>query len=185
MRYKTIEKIGRTLRVYEDGRIYREAFTIVFSNGRSQNYKGCFVKQHVSLRGYYVFNLRNKPSKKIYTVHRIVAEAFLNDFSKSLEVDHIDGNKLNNNVNNLRMLTKAENSRAFRKKAKNCASKYLGVSFDKRPKVRIKKWYSRIELKGKSYSLGYHKTEEEAALAYNQKAIELGFPPERLNVIEK
>ena len=183
MKYKKLEKNGRTLRVYEDGRIYKEAFTVVYSNGRSQNYKGSFIKQRVGSRGYYQFNLRNKPYKKLYRVHRIVAEAFLNDFSKSLEVDHIDGNKLNNNVNNLRMLTKAENARAFRKKAKNCASQYLGVCFDKRPKVKNKKWYSRIELKGKSYSLGYFLTEEEAALAYNKKAKELGFAPERLNKV--
>jgi hypothetical protein len=185
MRNKTIEKNGRTLRVYEDGRIYREGFTIVYSSGRSRNFEGSFMKQYVGLKGYCQFSLRNKSSKKIYTVHRIVAEAFLNDFSKSLEVDHIDGNKSNNNVNNLRMLTKAENSRAFRKKAKNCTSKYLGVCLDKRPRIKNKKWYSKIELKGKSYFLGYHKTEEEAALAYNKKAKKLRFPPERINVIEK
>ena len=183
MKYKKLEKNGRTLRVYEDGRIYKEAFTVVYSNGRSQNYKGSFIKQQVGKRGYYKFNLPNKSSYKHYNSHRIIAEAFLNDFSQSLQVDHIDGNKLNNNVNNLRMVTQAENLRAFQKKRKNSASQYLGVFFDKDPQVRIKKWYSRITFKGKRHYLGNFKTEEEAALAYNKKAKELGFAPERLNKV--
>lgn len=184
MEYKKLEKLGRTLTVYEDGRIYRDEFTKTVNQfNYSQIQEGVFIKQTIGNNGYICFGLKNKSSKKIYSSHRIIAEAFLKDYSEELHVDHIDGNKINNNVSNLRMLTPAENSRAFQKKRKNSASKYLGV-YKKKLKTKIR-WVTRISFNYKIQHIGVFDTEEEAALAYNQKALELGFAPERLNVIDK
>jgi hypothetical protein len=183
MKYKKLKKNGRTLRVYEDGRIYREKFTTMHSDGRVRTYEGRFIKQSISNQGYWHFCSRNKSSKKVYTSHRIIAEAFLKDYSKELQVDHIDGNKLNNHVSNLRMVTHAENLRGFTKKAKNSSNKYVGV-FEQKLKTKIR-WRTKITFDYKDYHIGVFDTEEEAALAYNQKAKELGFAPERLNVIQK
>ena len=182
MKYKKLEKLGRTLRVYEDGRIYRDEFTkTVNQSNYLQIQEGVFVNQSIGNNGYRCFGLKNKSSKKVYTSHRIIAEAFLKDYSEQLQVDHIDGNKLNNNVSNLRMVTSAENSRAFQRKRKNSASKYLGV-FKKKLKTKTR-WVTRIRFNYKIQHIGVFDTEEEAALAYNQKALELGFAPERLNII--
>ena len=58
---------------------------------------------------YLVVNLyKNNKGKNVF-VHRLVAEAFLDNFSKELEVNHKDGNKQNNTIDNLEMLTRSEN----------------------------------------------------------------------------
>ena len=61
--------------------------------------------QKVDKRGYCAVTLKNKT----YKVHRLVAEAWLGKCPKGLEVDHIDRNKLNNSIDNLRYVTKSEN----------------------------------------------------------------------------
>jgi len=60
-------------------------------------------------------------------------------------------------------------------------SKYVGVSFDKRKK----KWRFAINHKNKQYQMGYFSSEEEAALAYDKKAIELYGETARLNLPNK
>lgn len=59
--------------------------------------------------GYLSVMLSKKGKSKNYTVHSLVAEAFLGKPQKGLEIDHIDGNKTNNNVLNLRYITHSDN----------------------------------------------------------------------------
>lgn len=82
-----------------------------------------------------------------------------------LEVDHKDLDKLNNQRNNLRLATFSQN-RANRSLQKNNTSGYKGVVLDK----RVGKWGARIKVNGKTKSLGYYTTPEEAAERYNRAA---------------
>lgn len=60
------------------------------------------MKQTTANSQYYRVPLTNKEHiKKYYLVHRLVAIAFIENKENKPEVNHIDGNKLNNNVNNL------------------------------------------------------------------------------------
>lgn len=60
---------------------------------------------------YLVVNLYKNNKGKNMFVHRLVAEAFLDNFNKELEVNHKDGNKQNNCIENLEMLTRSENQK--------------------------------------------------------------------------
>ena len=66
--------------------------------------------------GYHRVQLYYEKSKrKTILVHRIVAKTFLENYTEDLEVDHIDGNKINNNVNNLIMANRFDNQRNLHK----------------------------------------------------------------------
>lgn len=59
--------------------------------------------------GYACVTLRERGKDKRRFVHRIVAIAFLKNPKNKAEVNHIDGNKLNNSLDNLEWATSAEN----------------------------------------------------------------------------
>ena len=84
------------------------------------------------------------------------------------EVDHIDGNGLNNKNTKLRECTRAENQ-MNRSKQVSCSSIYKGIYLAKREN----KWHVRIKTNGTCISLGYFINEKEAAQAYDIKAYEL------------
>lgn len=66
------------------------------------------LKQQIS-RSYYSVRLYNDNGPKWKRVHRLVASAFCGPHSDEMEVNHIDGDKLNNNADNLEWVTKREN----------------------------------------------------------------------------
>jgi HNH endonuclease len=82
----------------------------VSTNGRIYgHYRDVFLIPWVSEWGYYQVGLSNRGEKTNATVHRLVAEAFLPGSNYLFEVNHIDGDKLNNHVSNLEWLTREEN----------------------------------------------------------------------------
>lgn len=101
--------------------------------------------------------------------------------SDNIIVDHIDGNGLNNQKENLRFCTKKQNS-ANRKKNKNNFLKYKGVTYDKR--LKTKPFYAKIVINGKNKNLGNFATQEEAARRYNEEAIKIHGKFARLNEID-
>jgi len=126
-----------------------------------------FLKKRQNGSGYDQVFLYKKKVAKVFRVHRLVAEYYLGLKDKGLEglvVDHIDRNKTNNSVDNLRLVTQRENA-----SWKRGASKYTGVNLN-----REGNWQSRIFYKGKRYNIGTYKTEEEAYNAYQKRLSELG-----------
>jgi len=119
------------------------------------------LKTKVSNVGYKQIVLMNNSVRYYKPVHQLVAMAFLNHKPNgySLVVNHIDFNKLNNNVENLEIVTPRENSN--RKHLKS-TSKYIGVCWDKNKK----RWVASISLNGKYKRLGRFKDELKASEAY-------------------
>ena len=68
------------------------------------------MKPEITKKGYARIGLTINNSKDKRYVHRLVAEAFITNPKRKKEVNHIDGNKLNNFVNNLGWVTSKENS---------------------------------------------------------------------------
>ena len=64
-----------------------------------------------SNRGYLQVCLTKDGKSKTYTVHRLVAKAFLPNLKNKKQVNHIDGNKENNNIDNLEWVTSSENNK--------------------------------------------------------------------------
>ena len=118
-------------------------------------------------------NERKNNIRKQIKMHRVI----MNPISK-INIDHIDGDKLNNCKHNLRIATTSQNG-MNRKKSANCTSKFKGVYWNKTEK----KWKVTIRSNSKYYHLGYFKSETEAAIAYNNKAKELHGEFANLNVI--
>jgi hypothetical protein len=114
------------------------------------------VKTTPDANGYYVAKWKGK----LYKYHRIIwVLNNNNDIPAGMDIDHIDGNPANNSLDNLRVVTRRENSS---NKDKHRDGKLVGCYFNK----HAKKWMSRIRINGKNKYLGYFKTEQEAHNVY-------------------
>ena len=116
-------------------------------------------------KGYKLVDISKNGIKKTFTVHRLVALAFLENPDNKQMIDHIDENKSNNNVKNLRWATSKDNS-ANQGKYINNTSGFKGIVFDK----YANKYKAQIQINGKNKNLGLFESAEEASQAYEAKA---------------
>ena len=105
---------------------------------------------------------RTRRKVKLY-IHRLIMDA-----PKGMDVDHINGNPLDNRKSNLRICTHTENNRN-RGANKNNTSGYKGAYWHK----QNKKWRAQIVRNNKAIHIGLYESKEEAARAYDKKAKEL------------
>lgn len=98
-------------------------------------------------------------------VHRLVASAFLGPCPKGFQVHHLNRNKFDNRACNLEYVSRSSNNHHCRKKGKNPASKFKGVSL-----ARKRPWLASITVNRKAIGLGTFFTQEDAARAYDKAA---------------
>ena len=136
----------------------------VSDQGNIRNDAKCMILKHlISNNGYHgvvLCKTSMKLDRKQFLVHRLVALTFLDNPEKKDFVDHIDGDKNNNSLSNLRWATRNENNANVKKNIRN-KSGQAGVYFNK----RAKKWHSEIRMNNKKYSLGYFTDINDAILA--------------------
>ena len=94
---------------------------------------------------------------KIYNLHRMIFMYHYGYLTHGLQIDHIDTNKSNNRIENLREVTSSQNHMNTKLRVDN-TSGIKGVYWNK-PR---RKWYSRIRVNGKNTYLGSYSTLEEA-----------------------
>ena len=124
--------------------------------------------------GYAVRDITENGIYKAVLMHREIIRP-----SDSMEVDHIDGNGLDNRKVNLREATRSQNQQA-KGRQRNNTSGYKGVSYD----AEKDKWRAQITYKGKGHKLGRYKIIEDAARAYNKAAIKYHGEFASLNTIQ-
>jgi len=101
-------EIAKPVKGFEDRYIITNHGRLFSINGKWKGIHG--MKPTIDSAGYYIFGLRKKPIKKYVRLHRLLAEHFIPNPKNKREVNHKDGNKLNNNLTNLEWVTSLENS---------------------------------------------------------------------------
>jgi hypothetical protein len=114
---------------------------------------------HTNAKGYAVHSVW---LSKSILMHRLIMNA-----PPGLEVDHINGNPLDNQRSNLRLASAADNRHNMRKH--RGVSRYKGVTWDK----ANRRWRARITCNGRNIPLGRYDTELKAAAAYDAAALRL------------
>jgi len=142
------------------------------------NLTGRVLKTSLRGSGYKKVDLSKNGKSKTVNIHQLVAKHFLLNPDNKLCIDHIDNDKTNNNISNLRFATHIENGRNSSISKKN-TSGVKGVCFDK-PR---QKWRARIGINNKLIHIGYFDTLEDAKTARQNRAnLEFG---EYINLIEE
>lgn len=82
--------------IYEDGRVWSKK-------------TNRFLKPAISKAGYRVVSLSQKGFRQMKFIHRLIGEYYIDNPNNAPCIDHIDQNKLNNSIDNLRWVTHKEN----------------------------------------------------------------------------
>ena len=142
-----IELFNNKLKVFECGK--------VLVLGKHKPNKGEYYEKKCGITNYGYKNLQlwHEGKVKLYKIHRIIAFAFLGlDIENPKKViDHINRDKLNNQVSNLRLVSQQQNN--FNKNVKGYTK-------------RGNKYQAIIKINGKKIYLGTYETETEAHNAY-------------------
>ncbi len=126
-----------------------------------------FIKPCLKDNGYLQLFLKVNNKSRYPLLHRLLAKTFIKNEENKPIIDHIDRNKTNNLLSNLRWTDYFVNGANKSKKA-NKLSKYSGITFDK----TRNKWSATIGINYKTIHLGRFLTENEAGLARNNYIIE-------------
>lgn len=154
----------------------------ISSLGKIRNLQGKVLKTYVQNSGYEQIKINYQGLHIHKSIHRLVAEAFIPNPLNKEYVNHIDGNKLNNTVDNLEWCTNSENILHARKTGLNPYNKptlglklkprsssakqsqYLGVCWDK----SRQRWKAYVVLDNVRYLQKRFNSEYEAALARDE-----------------
>ena len=118
---------------------------------------------YYAARTVYLGGGRKNRKRRIIQMHRQILQAL-----PEQQIDHKNGNGLNNRRCNIRFCTHSQNQQNQRAQ-KSKSSKYKGIYWHKRDK----KWATMIQYNKKRIHLGYFDNEIKAAKAYDKKAKEL------------
>lgn len=129
---------------------------------------GKWLNGTIDAYGYKITAFIKNNKQHRFKIHRLVALAFIENIFKYDFIDHIDGDKINNNVCNLRWATNQQNQYNSKLSSAN-VSGVKGVCWD----IKKKKWKAFISINKKLTYLGSFNTIEEARIIRQSKANEV------------
>jgi hypothetical protein len=138
-----------------------------YGNVKNRN-NGRLKKPYINNMGYFVVDLYIDNKRYHKFIHKLVLTTFEANPENKKCIDHIDNNRLNNELFNLRYATNQENSFNSIIRRDNISGT-KGISFHK----QTNKWRARISINNKEISLGLFDNIEDAKKARQEKAKEL------------
>jgi len=162
--WKDVPGFEEKYKISNKGEVKSLARKVKHSLYKTQTLQTKLLKPILNAHGYLQVSLYNNGKETIMKIHQLMAIVFLNHTPNkfNLVVNHKDFNKLNNNLENLEIVTNRKNTN--RKHLKH-SSKYTGVSWNK----KAKKWESRIYINGVNKNLGFFENEKDAGKAYKKE----------------
>jgi hypothetical protein len=109
--WKDIEGYEQFYQISNQQRVKSLDRTVICKDGQIKPIKGRILKQRVDNRGkgYYIVTLCRRAIKVDFSIHRLVALAFIPNPDNLPEVNHIDGDTRNNDISNLEWCTHQQN----------------------------------------------------------------------------
>lgn len=101
---------GRQYEVYKNGKIFALPFSYTDTKGRTRYFEKREVIPSKTRTGYFEINIGGRNCER-WLLHRLVAYVWLDNPNNYTTVDHLDGNKANNSVENLEWVSREENIR--------------------------------------------------------------------------
>lgn len=139
MKDKTSDEIWITIKQNEN---YEISNTGKVRNKKTKR----ILKPWKNSRGYLIITLRNGYKSKCHTVHRLVAENFILNPNNLPQVNHIDGNKQNNFINNLEWVSASENMKHAYKNNLCTIDKNKMMNMTEQSKTKTKKIIIQYDL---------------------------------------
>ena len=155
--YKLYVVGDREYKVFENGRVIRCAYSCQHTvDNRIQHFDERECKPSQNPEGYYYLNLGGHRFHERWLLHRLVAEVWLKDtYAPGLEINHKDGNKGNNSVQNLEWVTREENTKhkfEFLGSGRNLHSNYLSWKKSTKYSKCVKESIELMRSLGASYA---------------------------------
>ena len=157
--FKEIQGYEGMYAISNFGRVY----SLPRKDSAGRNKKGGIFLKHSFNGRYYFVNLTKDDKYKSCLIHRLIAMHFIANLFQFPYVDHIDQDKTNNQINNLRWVTAYMNSHNIDKCNSRSKLKIKNISFNEK---RNKYVFTKC-IKGKHYMKRFKTLEE--AIQYKEK----------------
>lgn len=174
--FKCYQVGERRYKVFKNGRIFAEKFGYTDTMGRNRIFEEKEIVVSQNPFGYRYCNLGGRKNRERWLVHRLIAELWIDKKESTLEVNHKDGNKGNNSVENIEWITHQENE--IHKHQNNLDGETISTQYLKfkssckiepPDRLLIKKLYSSGEYNQKQISEKYNISQSQVSAIINNK----------------